>query len=512
MRIHGHAARGRAVTARRRGPRARGRPRGGRRRVRAAAPGAAADCLRPHRLRPRPQRADHAHPGGEGGGAARCARPERPGGGAAHDHGGDRARPDRGRRDRNAGLRPRCRAVRRRGCPGELQVHLHHAGRRDLHALRRLGDRRAGHHDRAGGHAMRDLIRWLARRGSGRDERGVTGVLVAGLIGGGVLLGVGALVADAGALAVARTCVLATCDASTSGTGTAASFADGNASALTGGSATVDAVCGYDAQEPLALPACSPATGTTGSITDCPANPAGVNYVDVHTSTGSPGGLLPPVFARTLLGNQNYDGTRVFACAQVEWGASTQSNSLALTISYCDWQSLTGGKFDTLIPVYLKGKAKPCSGPAGSNLPGGFDWLRTTSSTVCTAVIDLSTDTTYNNTGNNVSAACKQALESYIDSYNAGKPVTVFIPIFDATSGQGSNATYTIMGLAGFVVTGYANLPGGGNLGPKSYGPANTLCLSSAPCVEGYFTPGIDPVGGIGPGPGFGAYTLKLTG
>ncbi len=374
---------------------------------------------------------------------------------------------------------------------------------------------------------MRDLITGLVRpmlRMLGRHERGGVAVLVAVLMGGGVLIGMGALVvdvgqiyqnraelqngADAGAFAVAKTCVLGTCDPTV-----ATSEAVSNASALTGHQAGVLLVCGSGT-----LGACPATTGTTGAITDCPANPAaGINYVDVHTETKTSGGsLLPPVFAKTLVGAQNYNGTTVFACAQVEWGAAEQSNSLALTISYCAWSALTSGnQFNTLIPVYLKNNnnptAKPCSGPAGSNVPGGFDWLQTTSNTVCTAIIDLTTNTTYNNTGNNVSAACKQALVNYVNAYNAGQPITVYIPIFDATSGTGNNATYTIIGLAGFVITGFNNLPGGGS--PTSDGPTNTLCTGSAPCIEGYFKPGIDPVSNdFGTGTNFGAITIKLTG
>jgi Flp pilus assembly protein TadG len=374
---------------------------------------------------------------------------------------------------------------------------------------------------------MRDLVTRLGRpvlRLMGRDERGVSAVLITVLIGGGVLIGMGALVidvgqiyqnraelqngADAGALAVAKSCVLNACQPAV-----ATAEAVNNSSALTNHQAGVLLVCGSGT-----LGLCPANTGTTGDITNCPVNPpAGTNYVDVRTQTKASGGsLLPPVFARTLLGNQNYNGTSVFACAQVEWGPSLQSNSLALTLSYCAWSSITGGnKFNTLIPVYLKNDnnptAKPCSGPAGSNVPGGFDWLQTTSNTVCTAIIDLTTNTTYSNTGVSISAACKQTLVGYVDAYNAGTPITLFVPVFDASSGTGNNATYTIMGLAGFVITGFAHLPGGGN--PTSDGPTNALCTGSAPCLEGYFLPGIDPVSdGIGPGNNFGAITIKLTG
>ena len=116
---------------------------------------------------------------------------------------------------------------------------------------------------RHGSHAMRDLIlrpasACLARRLAGlRDDggRGAIGVLVAVLIGGGVLFGMGALVvdvgqiyqnraelqngADAAALAVAKSCAAGTCAPSI-----ATQYATANASKLTGGKASVNLVCG----------------------------------------------------------------------------------------------------------------------------------------------------------------------------------------------------------------------------------------------------------------------------
>jgi len=380
---------------------------------------------------------------------------------------------------------------------------------------------------------MRNLTR-LARpvfRLLGRDDRGATLVIVAILIAGGVLLGMGALVidvghlyqnhaelqngADAGALAVAKSCISGTCNTALGSSGVAQPEATANASALTGGNAGVDQIliC-------LSGQSCTPPSG-------CPGSPAGgQGYVDVRTSTRLANGstLLPPVFARALLGNSGYPGTNVKACAQAEWGPALVSNSLGMTISICDWQALSGNgsPYGTLIPVYIKGKDKNCAGPGGSNMPGGFDWLQPTSGT-CTTNIDLTTDTAYNNTGNNVAQLCKQVLYDDITSYLNNNPVTVFLPLFDCVSAvqncpgyktTGSNAIYHIAGLAGFVPTGYSDLSGppGSDKLPKAYGN-NSLCAVNAPCIEGYFKPGIDPVSDIiGGGTSFGATVVKLSG
>jgi Flp pilus assembly protein TadG len=370
---------------------------------------------------------------------------------------------------------------------------------------------------------MRDVVIALARpmlRLLGRDERGAAALIVAILLGGGVLLGMGALVldvgqiyqnraelqngADAGALAVAKSCALGTCDPAI-----AATDAAGNASALTGHEAGVQLVCGSGT-----LGACPEPSGS--NITNCPANPpSGTNYVDVRTETETPtGAFLPPVFGKAIVGSQNYNGAQVFACAQAEWGPAAATSSLALTISYCDWQSLTSGsQYDVPVAVYLKGDEKACSGPAGQNLPGGFGWLDQSGTSPCTAAIDPTTDTVGSSPGNNVSADCKSALAGDVTDYDNGSPQTVYVPIFSSTSGKGSNGSCTVMGMAAFVVTGYSDLSGAGNAGPKSDGPSNSLCSVNDPCLEGYFTPGIDPVSTtIGSGTNFGATTIELTG
>src|ERR1022692_2321563 len=198
---------------------------------------------------------------------------------------------------------------------------------------------------------MRNLILGLARpllRLLGRDDRGALGVLVAMMLGAGVLTGMGALVldtgqlyqeraelqagADAAALAVAKSCGSGTCAPALS-----AQYANENASALTGNTAA-STVGGSGT-----LGSCPT---STGALDDCPGAPSGVaGYVDVRTSTKLSGGstLLPPVFAKTLLGNSSYTGTKVLACAQAAWGGASSPIIIttAFTISACEWRQAT---------------------------------------------------------------------------------------------------------------------------------------------------------------------------
>jgi Flp pilus assembly protein TadG len=371
------------------------------------------------------------------------------------------------------------------------------------------------------------LVRRLPQLAGG-GERGAIGVLIAVLIGAGVLVGMGALVvdvgelyqnraelqngADAAALAVAKSCVQGTCTPSI-----ATTYADANASKLTGGTADVNQVCGSGS-----LGGCP---ASSGKITDCPAAPAaGTNYVDVHTSTELANGshLLPPVFARTLAGNGSYQGSTVYACAQAEWGAPSSANTIAVTFSACTWDkdtnlgttfappppyppnSLPAASLDQVLLLHTTKSNTSCpTEPAGADAPGNFGWTDDTGN--CSVTID---NGSYGgNTGVSVTQDCGDAI--YNDWLNK---TLVFLPVYTVVSGTGTNTTYTLKGFAAFVITGY-NLPGlkSHNQGSDWLNSKNN-CKGSNVCINGYFTQGLVPsIGSLG-GPNLGAYIVKLSG
>ncbi len=372
---------------------------------------------------------------------------------------------------------------------------------------------------------MRNLILGLAcpaLRLLGRDERGAVGVLVGLLFGGGVLLGLGALVldvgqlyqeraelqngADAAALAVAKSCATGICTPSL-----AAQYANENASALTGGKAAVNLVCGS-----VTLGICP---ASTGALTDCPPPPStGLGYVDVHTSTQTANGgtVLPPVFGKALLGNGNYQGTTVQACAQAAWGGPSAANTLAFTISACSWDSWTslGTNFAPAPPAVptpgydhqldLKnlGNTKGCSGEAsGSDGAGAFGWaLDQTGS----CGIFTNTATFPAATGAAAGSTCQTALSNAQASREA-----IFLPVYTTYTGTGSNTVFTLKGFAAFVVTGYS-LPGFS--ASDWLKPSNNSC--SFKCIDGYFTQAlITGTGGVSEGGTYlGAAVIGLTG
>ena len=379
---------------------------------------------------------------------------------------------------------------------------------------------------------MRELMRGLARpllRLLGRDERGAVGLIVSILIGGGVLLGLGALAidvgqlyqnraelqngADAAALAVADSCALGSC-----AQGLASQYAVANASRLTGGNAGVDLVCGSGA----GMTAC-PAGGAT--MVDCPPNPpSGTNYVDVHTSTRTAGGstLLPPIFARALTGNGSYSGTNVKACAQAEWGNPSAANTIAYTVSACSWYVYTNnGTSFAPPPPYPPNPVPPASydhilfehgspnsttggcpqdNASGADGPGNFGW--TTDPANCSVFI--SGGTYGGSTGTPASKDCQTVIKA-----DQANKTLVYLPVYSSVSGTGANVTYTLLGFAAFVITGYHIT--GSFKASDWLNPANN-CTGNQFCIDGYFTQGLIPsTGGLG-GPGLGASIVELTG
>ena len=353
---------------------------------------------------------------------------------------------------------------------------------------------------------MRDLMASLTRLvlvRLRRDERGVVGVIVAMLLGAGVLTGMAALVldigqiyqerielqngADAAVLGVAKSCALGACTA-----GVVGQLADGNASNLTGGTEGVALVCGSGS-----LGTCP---ASTGSIADCPPPPpAGTNFADVYTETQTASGstLLPPVFAQTVLGS-SYQGTTVRACAQAEWGAPSAATADALTISACEWDQATQeGALYAPAPPYPQ-NAPPAASfdrkltwnpdngvgcttePSGADGPGTFGWAADTTGN-CT--LPVSGPSFPAGTGPSVSASCQLVLQNAQQDQ-----IPILVPVY--VSSDSAAGTYALQGFADFVVTGYNLQPG--FFAADWLNPANTCQDAGLP--HRLLRPGSHPV------------------
>jgi Flp pilus assembly protein TadG len=369
-------------------------------------------------------------------------------------------------------------------------------------------------------------LRGEVPRDTGADE-GAVAILVALLLGLGVILGMAALTidvgglyaerrqlqngADAAALAVAqdaaRNCSTGSCVPATR----AQVYANGNSKDNT--SAVVE-ICGAGWS---AVGGCS--TQSTPAITQCPAVPVGTTkWVRVRTATLSSGGstLLPPRFARALAGNGGYAGTRVFACAQAGLASpGSISETLPVTFSLCEWKNYTSNGTNFAPPppyttypvsyehaIYLhdtSGSAHCNAGPSGADLPGGFGFLSVGSG--CSAQVD---DQSWVNDapGNSIPNSCKDLLPSL-------QGTTIFLPVYDNANGlNGSNGRYHISGFAAFFLTGW-NFSGDR---VASIASGTKICTPSQTCIYGWFTQGLVPSGGSGGGTPRGTSIVRLIG
>lgn len=382
----------------------------------------------------------------------------------------------------------------------------------------------------ARGGALRRMRAVLAR-----EDDGAVALMVAILFGGGVLLGMGALVidvgslyaerrqlqnsADAGALSVAQDCAAQAVGCTTDPAAIAPIVDDNDTS---DGVSDVVGVCVVNGGVASGL--CS---GASASLSDClPLAPGAQNYVEVRTRTRTPSGgtLLPSVFAQTLTGTT---GTSVGACSRVAWGgASSASSAIPLTISYCEFARYVGDPPSFAPPppyppypdaswehtIYFhdttNALADSCpAGPAGSDDPisGGFGWLQ---STTCDVTSDVANwfDA---NPGTSPGSDCQAA------EFAAAYGQLVDIPVYDGTNGlNGANGQYHIKGYAAFVLTGYYL---GGSYKKKSlitgdYPCGRTPTTGDERCISGFFTQDLTPTSGVIGGTDMGVQVIQMAG
>lgn len=341
--------------------------------------------------------------------------------------------------------------------------------------------------------------------------------------------------ADAASLAVAQLCAAGNCNSGAGYQALATQYADDNAN---DNLSNVQDVCGNG-------PSLSPCVN--GPM---PSAVPGEGWVRVRTRTGNDAGfgVVPPTLGQLLV--PGYNGSTVRTYAIANWGAPASiTGGLALTFSACEWLSAVGATIDadgnyvgatyaapppypnlsgspgygsTGWPVdangqslertiYFHGSASAgtCdAGPAGSDLPGGFGWLDTTSNNTCYAT--TSADGTLPvNTGSDVSNACKAALDASL-GVNGG---VIDIPVYGTTNGvNGTNGGYYVVGYAAFYMTGY--FFNNGNLNYASPVTGHVPCGGSERCISGFFTQALDSgphnSGVVGSGASLGANIVGL--
>lgn len=370
------------------------------------------------------------------------------------------------------------------------------------------------------------------------DETGAIALIVAMVVGMGVLIGaasisidVGSLYAqrrqvqngaDAAAFSLAKICANSPSACNSSSAPSLSTLAGLNGKATLSDSVSTPAypngicVMNLPAGTTTDLPLCGAPSGT---FVDCPELPtalAGRSYVEVRTQTLVNGThVLPPIIAQGL----GFQGANVQACARVAYGPAGLGpiNTLPITMSYCDWKAAVGyvdpanaGTFANppkgAYPGYgstnpwpaseaTVGSAKDtsynCPTWNGHTAPGGFGWLDQSGSG-CSANVTGGWAT--GDTGNNY--AC--SLTPYF-----GK--LVYLPIFDCvtdtvvspitsstnctTAAHGNASTnYHISGYAAFYLSGW-RFSGTtvGSIRPPLTPPDCPGTGSSGRCLVGWF-------------------------
>jgi Flp pilus assembly protein TadG len=331
-----------------------------------------------------------------------------------------------------------------------------------------------------------------------------------------VLLGVGALVidvgallverrqlqngADAAALAVAQDCAEGSCGTG-GGAGIAKQYADLNAG---------DDVSAIGSGTP-----CGVGPGLSGCAEPAPSGASdATGWVRVNTSTETPDGgnqvsfLLAPLISALT-------GKTVTAGAVAAWGAPKTVATLPFTYSICEFYGpgQPVGQVPTEpVTIYSKAEsgkpnvAEDCErSPSGGVVEGGFGWLSGVSSGGCTVEITVGGAYAGSDPGNNF------PLKDPCDELIQGQEV--IIPLFIEVEGTGANAVYTIDGFVGFVVENY-HFPGN-SFPSKSWKcdtpPDFTGGAASLTCFQGHFTQ-MYTEGEFGGSTNYGVSVIKMVG
>lgn len=345
---------------------------------------------------------------------------------------------------------------------------------------------------------MRSLIPTSQRRGGG--DEGVVLVWVAVMIT--VLIGVGALVVDAGALYTERRQLQNGADAGA--LALAQDLAEGNS--VGDGYPMADVYADANANDDASN--VDEVCGSGPGIAVCSTPPVGADsvtgYVQVTTSTAnSSGGDQVSLLFAPLLDAAKV-GRTVEATAVAAWGPIGGAVTIPVTFSVCEFEALGGSLASGTFPsqrdyIYLhddgpdyRDDCLPSTG-SGLRVPGGFGWLDSVDCETSAVVGGWVTS----DTGNNV--PCDPSL---------WKNQELLIPIYDETQGSGNNAKYHVAGFAGFRLLGY-------KLGNK-YEWNVTKCPdttgNSGRCLYGEFTKVI-VTGEIGSGgTDFGSSSISMIG
>ncbi|WP_294179704.1 pilus assembly protein TadG-related protein [uncultured Schumannella sp.] len=201
--------------------------------------------------------------------------------------------------------------------------------------------------------------------------------------------------------------------------------------------------------------------------------------------------------------------TTVTAEATVEWGSPRAGYVLPLALSYCEFEN-ADLEVRTLIQYDTN---KPCKGPIGQPIAGGFGWLDQLPDR-CEAFVDLDDPLVGSDPGNDPPKNCE-------DLFQTLEGTTVLIPVYDCSYAankpgdcsngvNGQKGVYRIWAFAAFYVTGW-KFSGNGNGIMHNPDPLAPACTGNCRGIQGYFQEWVE-VGGdweLG-GPGLAVTVVRL--
>lgn len=262
---------------------------------------------------------------------------------------------------------------------------------------------------------------------------------------------------------------------------------------------------GADAAALAVATACAKQLPSCATPQQIASNIANQNALDASTTTLSP--TFPNNQTVTVsVQTRNPDGssgvshpfasllgigsTTVGASATAEWGPVSSGDVLPLALAYCDFADAS---FDTRILVQYD-ENKPCKGPTGQPIKGGFGWLDQMQGQ-CLSHIDL---TQQPNVGSDPGLDPPNNCSSMFSTL-AGK--TVLIPIYDcshtlnsancANGTNGQKGVFHIYSFAAFKITGW-KFTGNGNSIMNNPDPLSPACTGNCRGVQGYFQQYVD--------------------
>lgn len=217
-------------------------------------------------------------------------------------------------------------------------------------------------------------------------------------------------------------------------------------------------------------------------------------------------------FARAL----GFDSTEVGTRSKAVWGSPIAGRTaFPLAVSVCQVENRINGALQRL-QAHGSGANANCNyGPSGQSVPGGFGWI-TPEPNVCGGYIDLALSEGGSDPGNNEPSNCSATLQKWANEINAGRGVTILLPVFNKVTGTGTSAIYGLTAFAAFNVVGW-KFSGSDSLPATFHNTAAYVgsaqeCVGSCRGVIGKFITYVSLDDGytLGPNHRYGASIVRL--